>query len=213
MNPLLQEVKKLLQGAEFSWAVCGGFALELFLDEEIRTHGDIDICVFESNRGMILRHMLERDWIVYEFRGMGKVRPIRDAQASEPGRNLLCLKEGCELIRFYPCDEQDQYHQFLHTGIRELNYVEFLFNQVENGEFLFDPGKGIRKRLAEVVRFRNGIPYLTPEITLLYKASRWEEEQNRQDFERVYHRMDPLQQNWLMCSLETLYPQGHPWIR
>ncbi len=212
MNPLLQEVKKLLQDASFSWAVCGGFGLELFLDAEIRTHGDIDICVFERNRETILRHMLERDWEVYEFRGMGKVRPIRDAQASEPGRNVLCLKEGCELIRFYPCDEQDQYHQFFHTGIRELNYVEFLFNRAENGAFVFDLGKEIRKNLTEVIRFREGIPYLAPEIALLYKASRWEEEQNRLDFERVYPCMEENQQNWLMRSLETLYPQGHPWI-
>jgi len=213
VNLLLQEVNKLLQGAEFSWAVCGGFGLELFLNEEIRTHGDIDICVFEEDRETILRHMLEREWKVYEFRGMGKVRPIRDARASEPGRNLLCLKEGCELIRFYPCDDQDQYHKFFYSGIRELNYVEFLFNRVEHGELLFDPGKGIRKNLTEAVRFRDGVPYLAPEIVLLYKASRCEEEQNRLDFERVYPRMESIQQNWLTRSLEILYPQGHPWIR
>ena len=212
MNPLLTEVKQLLQDAAFLWAVCGGFGLDLFLDEEIRTHGDMDICVFEENRQENLRYMLERDWKVYEFRGMGKVRPMGDERSSETGRNLLCLKEGCELIRFYPCDERDQYHQFFHTGIRKLNYLEFLFNRAEKGEFLFDSGKGIRRKLTDSIRYRDEIPYLAPEIALLYKASRHEEEKNRWDFERVYPRMDQDQQNWLLESLKALYPQGHPWI-
>ena len=186
MNPLLTEVKQLLQEADFPWAVCGGFGLDLFLDEEIRTHGDMDICVFEENRQENLRYMLERDWKVYEFRGMGKVRPMGD--------------------------ERDQYHQFFHTGIRKLNYLEFLFNRAEKGEFLCDSGKGIRRKLTDSIRYRDEIPYLAPEIALLYKASRHEEEKNRWDFERVYPRMDQDQQNWLLESLKALYPQGHPWI-
>ena len=212
MNRLLTEVKQLLQDAAFLWAVCGGFGLDLFLNEEIRNHGDMDICVFEENREMILRHMLERDWKVYEFRGMGKVRPMRDEQSSEPGRNLLCLKEGCELIRFYPCDERDQYHRFFHTGIQELNYLEFLFNRAEKGEFLFDSGKGIRRNLTKAIRHRDEIPYLAPEIVLLYKASSAQDGKNHSDFERVYPRMNQDQQNWLLESLKALYPQGHPWI-
>ena len=101
-NLMMEELKAFMAGADFPWAVCGGYALDLFLDKDTRTHGDIDVCVFEKDRPAILHYMLSRDWTVYEFRGQGKVRPLDGTDLSEPGRNLMCLKEDCQLVRFYP---------------------------------------------------------------------------------------------------------------
>lgn len=47
MNELLLQTNNFLSGLQIPWAVCGGFALDLFLNREIRKHSDIDICVLK----------------------------------------------------------------------------------------------------------------------------------------------------------------------
>lgn len=212
MNPLLEKTRDLLRNADFSWAVCGGFALELFLDRQTRVHDDIDICVFEEDRERIVRYMLRENWDVYEFRGQGKVRPIADPAASESGRNLMLLREKCELVKFYPCDNGDLYHQFFHTGVRDLNYLDFLFNTVIDKWFLTNGEWNIEREVSGAILHREGIPYLAPEIVLLYKSARWADEKNRLDYAQAYSRLSQEQKAWLHNSLQVCYPQGHPWL-
>ena len=56
------QIPEFMRDAEFPWAVCGGYALELFLNRELRAHGDIDLCVLEQDRAKILQYMLEKGW-------------------------------------------------------------------------------------------------------------------------------------------------------
>lgn len=72
MNYLLTTTNEFMKNAHIPWAVCGGFAIDMFLGKDTRMHGDIDICVFEKDRETVLRYMVQNDWIVYEFRGNGK---------------------------------------------------------------------------------------------------------------------------------------------
>lgn len=50
MNHLVGEANTLLQGQNFTYAFCGGFALDLFLGYETRKHGDVDILAFWEDR-------------------------------------------------------------------------------------------------------------------------------------------------------------------
>ena len=127
MNTLLSETKQLFSGLDAAWAVCGGFALDLFLGRETRPHGDIDLCAFEEGRGTIQAYMHGLGWRVYEFRGMGRVRLLTPDTPGEAGRNLMCVRDGCELVDFYPSDVEGLlWHVFHHVGIHKLNYLEFL---------------------------------------------------------------------------------------
>ena len=201
-----------MTGVPVSWAVCGGYALDLFLDRTFRVHGDIDLCVFEPDRDAIVHSMLRNNWRVYEFRGQGKVRPLDDTSSGDAGRNLMCVTDDCELVKFYPCEEEGLlYHQFFHTGIRRFNYVEFLFNTATETHFIFNKTAGIERERSEAIRFRQGIPYLAPEIVLLYKASQADKPEYRDDFEQTYPSMNSESREWFFRSLEKLYPDGHRW--
>lgn len=210
MDHLLEQARALLADAPMPWAICGGYALELFAGQTIRPHGDIDVCVFEQDRARIIAYMLEKGWRIYEFRGMGKVRPIQGAAASEAGRNLMCLREDCPLVQFYPCEEEGMlYHQFFHTGMTELNYIDVLFSAVADDRLVF---KGdIARELDKAILHREGMPCLAPEIALLHKASRPDSPANQLDFDSVYPLMDEEQRRWLHAALAELYPQGHVW--
>jgi len=213
MEQLLAEAKMLLEGATFPWAVCGGYALDLFLNRATRPHGDVDLCAFESDRDAILRYMLRKGWLVYEFRGQGKVRPLDAESSSDAGRNLMCVKEGCRLVEFYPCEEQGMlYHQFFHTGISNLDYVEFLFNKAAEGQFVFDGEKQIQHELPQAILFRDGLPYLAPEIVLLFKALQPEREENQADMAQAWPAMSRRQKDWFVNSLKQRFPEGHPWL-
>lgn len=212
LNDLLLQTKELLDGAGFPWAVCGGFALELFLDREIRWHTDIDICVFEPDRERVWRHMHQNWWSVYEFLGQGLLRSIYPARPSKPGRNLMCVKLDCDLVRFCPGIDDETYgYEFYNNGIFELNYMEFLFNTTRDGWFVFPGQSGIRREMSKAFLSREGVPYLAPELALLFKANRAEWGRAQTDFEAVFPHLGGEQRQWFLESLGKLYPDGHEW--
>lgn len=214
MNELIIATNHFMKNAPISWAICGGFALDLFLGKDTRVHGDIDICVFEKDRDRILRYMLQNAWRVYEFRGCGKVRPLDAALSSESGRNFMCINGECDMVKFYPCeDESLLWYEFFYTGIKELNYLEFLFNTTHEGDFVFDKNHGIKREISKAILFNQGVPYLAPEIVLLYKASRSENAEYQYDFEQAYMHMNHEQKSWFSQNLDVLYPDGHAWRR
>ncbi len=76
MNYLLTATNEFMKNVHIPWAVCGGFAIDMFLGKDTRMHGDIDICVFEKDREKVCRYMVQNNWLVYEFRGNGKLQNI-----------------------------------------------------------------------------------------------------------------------------------------
>lgn len=214
IHPLLSETARLLADAPFSWAVCGGFALDLFLGRETRTHGDIDLCAREADRDSIVPFMQGQGWQVYEFRGMGKMRLLDAAPFSEPGRNLLCVLPGCSLVEFFPSDEEGLlWHKFHHSGIRELNYLEFLFTPCTDEGFIFSANPPILLPMDKAfLKSPEGIPFLAPELALLYKASRPQEPNAAEDFRAVFPALGEEQRRWFASCLRKLYPEEHPWL-
>lgn len=209
---LLTQATDFLRPAPFTWAVCGGYALDLFHGRSLRSHGDIDICTLESDRAAILPFMLQNGWCVYEFRGQGKVRPLDAASTSEAGRNLMCFTPDCKLVRFYPCEDEGMlYHEFLHDDAAPFNYIEFLFNQASATHFVFDAEKCVESELSKAILKRDDIPYLAPELVLLHKASNPNMEKHLFDFQQTYPLMNAEQKSWFSQSLTNLYPNGHPW--
>ena len=212
MNLLLEQANNYLENLNIQWAFCGGYALDLFLNKEIRKHSDIDICVFEKDRNKVTNYMLSDDWQVYQFLGQGRVQPLCIEDKSDPGRNLMCIKEGCALVEFFPSEESGVLlHKFYHTGIERLDYLEFLFNHVQGNDFIFNRDLDLMREMQKAILYRNGIPYLAPELALLYKASKANNPEYQYDYEAVISHLNAEQLFWFHQGLGTLYPQGHPW--
>ncbi len=56
------------------------------------------------------------------------------------------------------------------------------------------------------------MPYLAPEIVLLYK-SKYLSEDNQSDFDTVYVKLDEAQKMWLKNALTLEYGNDHPWVQ
>lgn len=213
MNRLIEEAKALLQGQDFSYAICGGFALDLFLGYETRTHGDIDILAFWEDREKIITYMLSKGFCVYEMLGGGKVHCIADIRTQENLRkNIFCCTEDCELVRLYETEEPDVYwFDFQHTGLSTLNYIEFLFNEKTEDEFVYIRDNRIKRELGKAILVKDGVPYLSPELCLVFKSTDIDREGYQQDFELTVEKLSPEQRTWFENAMEMLYPEGHKW--
>ena len=215
MNKILLDVNTFLKKGKFTYAICGGFALDLFTNTEMRIHSDIDICVLEEDKENIYEYMMNNGWSVYEFHGAGIVRIINDIGYLEHScRNLMCVKDDCELVEFFPCDKGGDYfiHEFgKDKGISSFNYVEFLFNKVIDNYFIFNNNDKIVRDLDKAILWRNGIPFLAPELVLLYKARESERKWFQFDYDHTITKMDDESIAWFYNGLDIIYPSGHMW--
>lgn len=91
MNYLIKQANVLLQKQSFSYAFCGGWAIDLFIGSETRTHSDIDIFAYWSDRNAIIVYMQSLGFVVYEMLGGGKAHCITDVNDQKKvKRNIFC---------------------------------------------------------------------------------------------------------------------------
>jgi len=65
MIKIISECNDFFKNCGFTYAVCGGWALELFANKKIRTHADVDISIFDEDRKNIVEFMMNKGWNVY----------------------------------------------------------------------------------------------------------------------------------------------------
>ncbi|MCY1142430.1 hypothetical protein OWR29_30905 [Actinoplanes sp. Pm04-4] len=69
----------------------------------------------------------------------------------------------------------------------------------------------LRRPYGEIVRTdRDGIPYLSPEVVLLFKAKH-RRPKDEQDYAAVAPRLTVSERDWLDSALRLVHP-GHAWI-
>ena len=83
-----------------------------------------------------------------------------------------------------------------------------------NGEqWLYKRDPQIRGGLKEAIRYSSDkIPFLSPEIQLLYKAKIPFRKKDQQDFEEVIPFLNENQRSWLLANLLDQYSSNHPWV-
>ena len=214
MISIVEQARGLLQNQSFEYAFCGGLAIDLFLGFESRMHGDLDVLAYWKDRDDIIKHMWSLGFDVFEMLGGGKAHHITDIKNQErKKRNIFCCKESCELVKFLETPEKDVYYvDFRHIGQQNLDYIEFLFNDKTDTDFLYAGNHDIKRNLKNAFLLCDGIPYLAPEICLLYKSTDTEREGYQHDYDMAMSKMNDEQKLWLNDALKTMYPRGHKWI-
>ena len=182
-------VFSLLKDARKPWWVAGGWAIDLYLDNQTRTHGDIEIAIARSDQGYF-RALLE-PW------SFAKCDPDRDGLQ-------LPWKEGEYL--------EPPIHE-IHACSKgtELREFEILLNEFSGDCWRFRRDRSITMPVAQLsCKTEEGIPFFAPEVVLLYKAKATQEK-DRRDFLSVVGSLDRKRRQWLKVSLEKCHPD-HEWI-
>ncbi|MEU1198659.1 hypothetical protein ABZ446_20765 [Streptomyces sp. NPDC005813] len=180
-----EHVAERLDGVGVTWCVAAGWALDLFRGEQSRPHGDLEIAVpaagFPEIRGRFPEY-------VFDAVGSGRVWPGAGAEA------LAAT------------------HQ---TWLRDPTSGQFLFDVFrephEGGTWIFRRDEGLRLPYDTIIeRTADGIPYLAPELALLFKA-RAQRPKDQADFDAVLPLLGRARRDVLAGLLATVHPR-HPWL-
>ncbi|ULQ61020.1 hypothetical protein K7I13_07145 [Brucepastera parasyntrophica] len=220
MNQLILECQKFLDDFKYTYAFCGGYALELFTKTQNRPHSDIDITVFNEDRKSIIAYILSKGWNVYEpTHNPDNLLLITDPN-DEKVLNALCLwviKPDSTLVNVRRKRGADQVFNFEITNKEQLNFdfFEIIFNTEKDGSFVCDKEKNILRDLGKAILYAGDIPYLAPEIILFitanpaYIESDYHREKTNIDWKITTPFLSKESLKWLIHALKAAYPDGN----
>jgi Aminoglycoside-2''-adenylyltransferase len=182
-----EEMRGLLSGFARPWWICGGWALDLFLNRETRRHDDLDVALLRHDQLALYRHL--RAWDLRYATPRHTLEPW-DGRHLEPPIHGIWARRSAQPTALWIC--------------------EFLLNEERNADWVFRTNDVVRRPLENVGDERNGVPFLRPEIVLLYKSNELSPK-NDTDFAAVRPHLSQEASHWLRAALERCNDQ-HPWI-
>ncbi|MCL2775645.1 MAG: hypothetical protein FWD71_20210 [Oscillospiraceae bacterium] len=222
MRKLILECNNFLKDCGFSYAFCGGNALELFLNKNLRPHSDIDIFTFEEYRKDAVKFFLNKSWNVYIRTEHMEIPTLSSITDSEDKRLIDCtvvwvIKPVCSFIKLDTINGEE--NAFKYTVLIEeqlnLDFIEIIFNAKNNSDYICDKSKNITRELGKAILYNDGVPYLAPEIKLFidsnprYMELDYFKNKNRIDFESTAPFLSEESKNWLINAIEKKYPEGN----
>ncbi len=196
-----REVKALLEVAEAlgnlraPFYFAGGWAIDLHLGRVTREHHDIDALVMR--RDHLLLHKALKGF------SLKKIIPHPDGM---PNRGTIVEWPPGERLEL-PVHQLNAYR----AGESEPAFQVFLAES-SDGEWIFRRNPNVRMPISKM-GFHPlwGLPYLAPEIVLLFKAKHLEA-RDRADFDHAIPALNADARRWLRDSIEKTYP-GHEWLK
>jgi hypothetical protein len=168
------------------WWIAGGWALDLYAGNQSRPHGDLDIGVLRRDALEVLSAL--HSWEFFE--------------AKEGVLTRLCKGESPR------ADVNSIWGRPAETTEWTL---EVMLDESDGDRWVFRRQPRIRQSLAMAIRHNSeGIPYLAPEIQLLYKA-RSMRPQDQADFDHIAPRLAIDARTWLRDALAISDP-NHSWL-
>jgi hypothetical protein len=177
------EAVRLLSGAPFRWWVTGGHALELHLGESWRDHADFDIGICRRDVPLVFGWLSGWEVVVA---AEGRLTPWRGQQLStERNHNNLWCRPN----------EGDPWR--LDIAVGSGTEARWVYRRDERVWRPWDDA---------VLSTAEGVPYLAPELQLLFK-SKGLRGKDHIDAAHVIPRLEPGRRRALM----SLLPEAHPW--
>lgn len=169
------------------WWFAGGWALDLFMGAQSRSHGDLDVGILRRDAPAVIAAL--PDWEFFEAKD-GTLTALGAGAAPRVSVNSLWGR---------PKD----------TASWKL---ELMLDEGADGLWIYRRNPEIQRPFVTAIkRAPDGLRYLAPEIQLLYKA-RHCRSLDHADFNLVTPRLEPQALAWLRDALSRTDP-GHTWLQ
>ena len=187
-----EQVAALLAGVQAPWYVAAGWAIELFLGEEVREHEDLEIAVPRARFPEIAERLAGFELF------------IPDSDLTDPGLVWPFARAPKELDRNHQTWVRDPA-----TRLWRLD----VFREPSDGDtWIYRRDERISLPYRDVIDHTDdGIPYARPEIVLLFKAKRSLRPKDEADLAAVLPSLGRARRRWLAEALALVHP-GHPWL-
>jgi hypothetical protein len=170
---------------DLPWCVAAGWALDLFRGGQTRPHADLEIAVPSAEFPRVAARFEDCSFRVAHD---GKLLPLT-AETMSAGHQTWAWERASGRWRF--------------DVFREPH---------DDDGWICRRDHRIRRPYAEIIeRDADGIPYLAPEIVLLFKAKN-PREKDESDFQGVLPLLKQERRRWLDDALARVSPT-HPWRR
>jgi hypothetical protein len=181
----VESVVEIFAPAPFRWWISGGRALELHLRRSWRNHDDTDVGVVRSDLGDV--YELLSDWSV-DVAAAGQLGPWRgEALTLDRHQNNLW------------CRRTAKGPWVLDITIGEGSAENWIYRRDRSVQVPWD---------VAVLRTADGVPYLAPELQLLFKSKRLRPKDDV-DAAEVIPSLDARQRGFVASVLAP----GHAWHR
>lgn len=183
-------VIRLLAHFPKRWCVCGGWSIDFFLGYESRDHEDVEILVYRADQLELQAHL--KDW------------PLHKVVSHGDGTADVVLWQEGEWLAL-------PIHQIRSFASEHIPQFDFMLNECRGEAWAYRRNPAVTRLFTQAERrTASGVPFLSPELALLYKAHHCREK-DQHDFDLVHARLGPEARSWLITALETCYP-GHRWL-
>ena len=174
-----------LAGVGIQWCVVGGWAIDLWLGRETRPHEDLEIEVLRADFPRIRDHLTG-----YVFRtvGDGEARALPPDALPPP----------------------DRYQNWVLDPRANVWRMDVMLVPGDAHTWRCRRDKAIHVPRTRITGIRDGVPFLKPEGTLLYKAKACRPK-DEADFAACLPHLDDTARAWLRECLLQIHP-GHAWI-
>lgn len=185
-NPLTPaEAVRLFGDFSGSWCVAGGWALDLFVGHQTRSHADLDILIPRQDLDRV--HGFLPDWELFGANSGELTAWPSDAALDPTTHDIWCRRDG---------------------GPWEF---QLMVTDADGTDWIYRRNPVVRGGLSEMILWTGeAIPILAPEIQLLYK-SRSPRPKDELDFQQILPRLGTTRRDWLADALTRTDP-GNPWI-
>jgi len=180
-----EEVAGRLAAVAAPWCVAAGWALDLWHGRQTRPHHDLEIAIPSAAFGEVRRALAG---YVFDAIGSGRRWPV-DSPAFQRTHQTWVREPGTDVYRL--------------DAFREPH---------DRDTWICRRDPRIRLPYAQIIRRSGGgIPYLAPEIVLLFKA-KGTRQKDEEDFAGALPLLDAGSRTWLRGALGVAHPD-HPWSR
>lgn len=185
------QVARLFAPLAAPWWMAGGWAIDLFLGRQTRAHADSDVLMLHRDQHAV--QALFGGWDM-----QAALPPPRDETwPFQPWRPGAILDEAIHDVWCRPSPTQPWALQLMIADTRDESWVFRRMPEIAR------PVAAIGGATPE------GIPYLAPEIQLLYKAKR-RRPKDEADFMSALPMLSHERRVWLKGALSMTHPR-HPW--
>jgi hypothetical protein len=183
-SPLpLSDTVELFSGYRGRWWIAGGWALELFVGEPWREHEDTDVGILRQEAGLIRQYLAFWD--------------IQVAAAGE-----LSPWDGS-----IPSSELNENNLWCRPTPKDPWTMDLTVSDGDAVYWTFRRDRAVRIPWGDAVVVNTaGVPYLAPELQLLFKSKHLRSK-DTVDARYVIPRLDDARRDWLGEHLST----DHPW--
>lgn len=216
ISETVARVAETMRGYQAPWVLCGGWAVDAWLGEQTREHGDIDVGIFVEDSQTIYDHLA--GWELVHHDAYKETNELWDGKPIRlPGHLHARIAQPEDEIPVEGALWPEQGFEW-----------DFVFNErSRDGEWVlyFNPpdGRGpardpvVTIPVEHGVREHLGVPMMTPEAVLFYKATAYQGSRNylrrrdHEDFERLLPRLSREQRSWLGDAIAQV-EADHPWL-